>query len=91
MAPAPVGNVHDRERFLSNNASMGHTEEAGTGEVTCLQRGGWAGGTYFQETGIRRLPDLRPFLVQAVAARVCFSTAEGWPGRMRLSRRQPPT
>ncbi|MBA4865394.1 nuclear transport factor 2 family protein [Streptomyces sp. PSKA54] len=87
----PVGNVHDRERFLSYNASMGPTVEAETSEVACLERGGRAIVTCFQKMRIRRLPDLPPFLVQAVATRVWFSTDEGWRlGHMQLSRRQPP-
>ena len=46
--------------------------------------------TCFQKMRIRRLPDLPPFLVQAVATRVWFSTDEGWRlGHMQLSRRQP--
>ena len=65
----PVGNAHERERFLAYNASI----------VTC-----------FQKMRIRRVPDLPPFLVQAVATRVWFSTDEGWRlGHMQLSRRQP--
>lgn len=35
----PVGNVHERERFLGYNASMGATVEAETSEVTCRERG----------------------------------------------------
>ncbi|GFJ87775.1 hypothetical protein [Phytohabitans rumicis] len=35
----PVGNVHDRERFLSYDASMGPIVEAETSAVTCLERG----------------------------------------------------
>ncbi|MGW1627008.1 nuclear transport factor 2 family protein [Streptomyces sp. NPDC002172] len=85
-----VGNVHDRERFLGYNASMGPTVEAETSEVTCRERGGRAIVTCFQKMRIRRLPDLPPFLVQAVATRVWFSTDEGWRlGHMQLSRRQP--
>ncbi|WP_263973645.1 hypothetical protein [Streptomyces canus] len=39
---------------------------------------------------IRRLPDLPPFPVQAVATRVWFSTDPGWRlGHTQLSRRQP--
>ena len=88
---APVGNVHDRERFLSYNASRGPTLEAETSEVTCRERGGRAIVTCYQKMRIRRLPDLPPFLVQAVATRVWFSTDEGWRlGHMQLSRRQPP-
>ncbi|GKQ41952.1 nuclear transport factor 2 family protein [Streptomyces sp. A012304] len=88
---APVGNVHDRERFLGHNASMGATLEAETSEVTCLERGGRAIVTCYQKMRIRRVPDLPPFLVQAVATRVWFSTDEGWRlGHMQLSRRQPP-
>ncbi|MEW2403413.1 nuclear transport factor 2 family protein [Streptomyces sp. NPDC046862] len=87
----PVGNVHDRERFLGYNASMGATLEAETSEVTCGERGGRAIVTCFQKMRIRRVPDLPPFLVQAVATRVWFSTDEGWRlGHMQLSRRQPP-
>ncbi|GAA3998527.1 nuclear transport factor 2 family protein [Streptomyces sp. NBC_01352] len=87
----PVGNVHGREHFLSYNASMGSTVEAETSEVTCRERGGRAIVTCFQKMRIRRLPDLPPFLVQAVATRVWFSTDEGWRlGHMQLSRRQPP-
>ena len=88
---APVGNVHDRERFLSYNASMGPTLEAETSEVTCRERGGRAIVTCHQKMRIRRVLDLPPFLVQAVATRVWFSTDEGWRlGHMQLSRRQPP-
>jgi hypothetical protein len=87
----PVGNVHEREPFLSYNASMGPTVEAETSEVTCRERGGRAIVTCFQKMRIRRLPDLPSFLVQAVATRVWFSTDEGWRlGHMQLSRRQPP-
>ena len=86
----PVGNIHDRERFLAHNASMGATIEAETSEVTCRERGGRAVVTCFQKMRIRRVPDLPPFLVQAVATRVWFSTDEGWRlGHMQLSRRQP--
>ncbi|MEU6225211.1 nuclear transport factor 2 family protein [Streptomyces sp. NPDC047042] len=86
----PVGNVHDRERFLTYNASMGTTLEAETSEVTCREREGRAIVTCFQKMSIRRVPDLPPFLVQAVATRVWFATAEGWRlGHMQLSRRQP--
>lgn len=75
----PVGNVHDHEQFLTYNASMGATETAETTEVTC-----------YQKPNIRRVPDLPPFLVQAVATRVWFSTDEGWRlGHMQLSRRRP--
>jgi hypothetical protein len=88
----PLGNVHDRERFLRYDASMGPIVEAETSEVTCLERGGRAIVTCFQKMRVRRLPDLPPFLVQAVATRVWFSTDEGWRlGHMQLSRRQPPT
>lgn len=46
--------------------------------------------TCFQKMRIQRPPHLPPFLVQAVATQVCFSTDEGWRlGHMRLSRRQP--
>lgn len=38
----PVGNVHERERFLGCKASMGATVEAETSQVTCLERGGRA-------------------------------------------------
>jgi hypothetical protein len=87
----PVGNVHGRERYLSYDASMGPVVEAETSEVRCLERGGRAIVTCFQTMRIRRLPDLPPFLVQAVATRVWFSTDEGWRlGHMQLSRRQPP-
>lgn len=86
----PVGNVHDRERFLTYNASMGATLEAGTSEVTCRESGGRAVVTCFQKMRIRRVPDLPPFLVQAVVTRVWFATDEGWRlGHMQLSRRQP--
>ncbi|CAM5309980.1 nuclear transport factor 2 family protein [Streptomyces aurantiogriseus] len=86
----PVGNVHDRERFLAYNASMGATIEAETSEVTCRERAGRAVVTCFQKMSIRRVPDLPPFLVQAVATRVWFATDEGWRlGHMQLSRRQP--
>ena len=86
----PVGNFHERERFLAYNASMGATVEAETSEVTCRERDGRAIVTCFQKMRIRRLPDLPPFLVQAVATRVWFSTDEGWRlGHMQLSRRQP--
>ena len=86
----PVGNVHDRERFLAYNASMGATIEAETSEVTCREREGRAIVTCFQKMSIRRVPDLPPFLVQAVATRVWFPTDEGWRlGHMQLSRRQP--
>ncbi|MFD8656369.1 MULTISPECIES: nuclear transport factor 2 family protein [Streptomyces] len=86
----PVGNVHDRERFLRYNASMGATLEAETSEVTCQEREGRVIVTCFQKMRIRRVPDLPPFLVQAVATRVWFSTDEGWRlGHMQLSRRQP--
>ncbi|MFF5138570.1 nuclear transport factor 2 family protein [Streptomyces sp. NPDC013157] len=86
----PVGNVHDRERFLAYNASMGATLEAETSEVTCRERGGRAIVTCYQKMSIRRVPDLPPFLVQAVATRVWFATDEGWRlGHMQLSRRQP--
>jgi hypothetical protein len=86
----PVGNVHERERFLSYNASMGPTVEAETSEVTCRERGGRAIVRCFQKMRIRRVPDLPPFLVQAVARRVWFLTDEGWRlGHMQLSRRQP--
>ncbi|GAQ65535.1 nuclear transport factor 2 family protein [Streptomyces scabiei] len=86
----PVGNVHDRERFLTYNASMGATETAETSEVMCRERGGRAIVTCYQKMNIRRVPDLPPFLVQAVATRVWFSTDEGWRlGHMQLSRRQP--
>ncbi|GCB46253.1 nuclear transport factor 2 family protein [Streptomyces sp. NL15-2K] len=86
----PVGNVHDRERFFSYNASMGPIVEAETSEVACLERGGRAIVTCFQKMRVRRLPDLPPFLVQAVATRVWCSTDEGWRlGHMQLSRRQP--
>ncbi|MFE2424685.1 nuclear transport factor 2 family protein [Streptomyces hokutonensis] len=86
----PVGNVHDRERFLRYNASMGATLEAETSEVTCQGREGRVIVTCFQKMRIRRVPDLPPFLVQAVATRVWFSTDEGWRlGHMQLSRRQP--
>ncbi|WP_256727310.1 hypothetical protein [Streptomyces acidiscabies] len=69
---------------------MGATVEAETSEVTCLERGGRAVVTCFQKMRIRRLPDLPPLLVQAVATRVWFSTGEGWRrGHMRFSRRQP--
>jgi hypothetical protein len=64
----PVGSVHERERFLACNASMGPTIEAETSEVACRERGGRATiVTCFQKLRIRRLPDLPPFLVQAVA------------------------
>src|SRR4051812_18162475 len=87
----PVGNVHDRERFLSYNASMGPVVEAETSEVTCLEGEGRAIVTCFQQMRIQRSPNLPPFLVQAVATRVWFSTEEGWRlGHMQLSRRQPP-
>lgn len=87
----PVGNVHGPERFLSYNASMGPTVEAETSEVMCRERGERAIVTCFQKMRIRRSPDLAPFLVQAVATRVWFSTDEGWRlGHMQLSRRQPP-
>ncbi|MFC8519404.1 nuclear transport factor 2 family protein [Streptomyces sp. NPDC057257] len=86
----PVGNVHDRERFLAYNASMGATLDAETSEVTCREREGRAVVTCFQTMNIQRVPDLPPFLVQAVATRVWFSTEEGWRlGHMQLSRRQP--
>ncbi|KUN57990.1 hypothetical protein AQJ46_44150 [Streptomyces canus] len=86
----PVGNVHERERFLGCNASMGPTVEAETSGVTCRVRGGRAIATCFQKMRIRRLPDLPPFLVQAVATRVWLSTDEGWRlGHMQLSRRRP--
>ncbi|MEU0074510.1 nuclear transport factor 2 family protein [Streptomyces sp. NPDC006332] len=86
----PVGNVHDRERFLAYNASMGATVEAETSEVTWREREGRAIVTCFQKMRIRRVPDLPPFLVQAVATRVWFATDEGWRlGHMQLSRRQP--
>lgn len=69
---------------------MGATVEAETSEVTCGERGGRAIVTCFQKTRIRRLPDLPPFLGQAVATRVWFSTDKGWRlGHMQLSRRQP--
>ncbi|MFI6442816.1 hypothetical protein [Streptomyces sp. NPDC050759] len=69
---------------------MGATVEAESSEVTCRERGGRAIVTCFQRMRIRRLPDLPPFLVQAVATRVWFSTDEGRrPGHMQLSRRQP--
>lgn len=88
---APVGNVHERERFLSYNASMGPVIKAETSEVTCRERGGRAIVTCFQKMHVLRSPDLPPFLVQAVATRVWFSTDEGWRlGHMQLSRRQPP-
>lgn len=88
----PVGNVHERERFLGYNASMGATVEAETSEVTCRERGGRAILTCFQRMRIHCLPDLRPFLVQAVSTRVWFSTDEGWRlGHMQLSRCQPST
>lgn len=87
----PVGNVHGPERFLGYNASMGPTVEAETSEVTYRERGDRAIVTCFQNMRIRRSPDLAPFLVQAVATRVWFSTDEGWRlGHMQLSRRQPP-
>lgn len=87
----PVGNVHEPERFLGYNAFMGATVEASTSEVTCRERGGRAIVTCFQKMRIRRVPDLPPFLVQAVATRVWFSTDEGWRlGHMQLSRRQAP-
>ncbi|MBO4253304.1 nuclear transport factor 2 family protein [Streptomyces griseorubiginosus] len=86
----PAGNVHDRERFLTYNASMGATLEAETSEVTCREGGGRAVVTCFQKMRIRRVPDLPPFLVQAVVTRVWFATDEGWRlGHMQLSRRQP--
>ena len=86
----PVGNVHDRERFLTYNASMGATLEAETSEVTCQEREGRVIVTCFQKMRIRRVPDLPPFLVQAVVTRVWFATDEGWRlGHMQLSRRQP--
>ncbi|KUN81328.1 nuclear transport factor 2 family protein [Streptomyces griseoruber] len=86
----PVGNVHDRERFLAYNASMGATLEAESSEVECREREGRAIVTCFQKMSIRRVPDLPPFLVQAVATRVWFATDEGWRlGHMQLSRRQP--
>jgi hypothetical protein len=86
----PVGNIHERDRFIAYNASMGATVEAETSEVTCRERGERAIVTCFQKMRIRRLPDLPPFLVQAVATRVWFSTDEGWRlGHMQLSRRQP--
>lgn len=86
----PVGNVHDRESFLTYNASMGATETAETTEVTTGERGGRAVVTCYQKMNIRRVPDLPPFLVQAVATRVWFSTDAGWRlGHMQLSRRQP--
>jgi hypothetical protein len=87
----PAGNVHDRERFLGYDASMGPVVEAETSEVTCREREGRAIVTCFQKMRIRRSPDLPPFLVQAVATRLWFSTGEGWRlGHMQLSRRQPP-
>lgn len=87
----PAGNIHDHERFLRYDASMGPVIEAETSEVSCRERGGRAIVTCFQRMRIRRLPDLPPFLVQAVATRVWFSAGEGWRlGHMQLSRRQPP-
>lgn len=87
----PVGNVHERERFLSCNASTGPILKAETSEVTCLEREGRAIVTCFHKMRIRRSPDLPPFLVQAVATRMWFSADEGWRlGHMQLSRRQPP-
>src|SRR4051794_33353092 len=53
----PVGNIHERERFLGYNASMGATVDAETSEVTCRERGGRAIVTCFQKMLIRRLPD----------------------------------
>jgi hypothetical protein len=86
----PVGNVHDRERFLAYNASMGATIDAEASEVTCQEREGRAVVTCYQKMHIRRVPDLPPFLVQAVATRVWFATEGGWRlGHMQLSRRQP--
>lgn len=86
----PAGNIQERESFLGYSASMGATVEAETSEVTCRERGGRAIVTCFQKMRIRRLPDLPPFLIQAVATRVWFSTDEGWRlGHMQLSRRQP--
>ncbi|WP_416975047.1 nuclear transport factor 2 family protein [Streptomyces sp. 4F14] len=86
----PVGNVHDRESFLAHNASMGATLEAETSEVTCREQEGRAIVTCFQKMSSRRVPDLPPFLVQAVVTRVWFATDEGWRlGHMQLSRRQP--
>ncbi|MEU9168654.1 nuclear transport factor 2 family protein [Streptomyces sp. NPDC048420] len=86
----PVGNVHDREGFLAYNASMGATLEAETSEVECRERAGRAIVTCFQKMSSRRVPDLPPFLVQAVVTRVWFATDEGWRlGHMQLSRRQP--
>jgi len=86
----PVGNIHDRERFLAYNASMGATLEAETSEVTCQEREERAVVTCFQKMRIRRVHDLPPFLVQAVVTRVWFATDEGWRlGHMQLSRRQP--
>jgi hypothetical protein len=87
----PVGNVHEREPFLDYDVSMGPVVEAETSEVTCRERGGRAVVTCFQKMRVRRLPDLPPFLVQAVATRVWFATGDGWRlGHMQLSRRQPP-
>ncbi|MFI1052750.1 hypothetical protein ACH4U3_44750 [Streptomyces griseoruber] len=46
--------------------------------------------TCLQKMRIRRVPDLPPFLVQAVATRVWFSTDEGRRlGHIQLSRCQP--
>ncbi|MEU9330312.1 hypothetical protein AB0D91_42190 [Streptomyces canus] len=57
---------------------------------TCWERGGRAIVMCFQRMRIHRVPDLPPFLVQAVATRVWFSTDEGWRlGHMQLLRRQP--
>ncbi|MFF4117606.1 nuclear transport factor 2 family protein [Streptomyces sp. NPDC001714] len=87
---APVGHVHDRESFLDHNASMGATLRAETSQVTCQERAGRAVVTCHQKMSIRRIPDLPPFLVQAVATRVWFATDGGWRlGHMQLSRRQP--
>jgi hypothetical protein len=59
----PVGNVHDRERFLRYNASMGATVEASTSAATCRERGGRTIVTCLQKMRIRRVPALPPFLV----------------------------
>ncbi|KQW03824.1 hypothetical protein [Streptomyces sp. Root369] len=54
--------IHERERFLGYDGSMGATVEAETSEVTCRERGGRATVTCFQKMRIRRLPDLPPIM-----------------------------
>jgi hypothetical protein len=87
----PVGHVHDRETFLRYNATMGPTVAAEAAEVTCQEYAGRAIVTCLQKMRVALVADLPPFLIQAVATRIWFSTQGGWRlGHMQLSRRQPP-